>query len=493
MVASILDYSGLVVPSGPHIGEPLEVLAWQKKFAKAALSPKVRVIALSLARGNGKTGFTGAFSYCLFEQVLGAGEEIIAVAPTLKQSKIIFKDMLAQKPRAYFDKTLYRKNQSNAGCLLECLQTSKAIQCLPALEKSLHGQRGSIYLLDEPAQFEANQRDAILEVIKTGMGKQKNVKLICLGTSSPDKAHWFSQMLEGKGCNKVFYFKAKNQGLTWENVKLANPSINHKHFKVLKKTIKQELEEAKENPHLAHAFKKLRLNLPIERNKENAILSLHNWKAVEDSSKKGSGSFVLGIDLGGSQALTAAAAYFENDHLETMGFFPHSPDLLTRGKSDFVGDLYKRCFDLGEIQFAGENLVDIPQMLEWVLSNWGNPAAIVCDRWREAELREALAKISFPLAKLINRGQGFKDQAADLREFRKIAIQKKFTVSPSQFVRYAFSEAVAVADPAGNEKLAKNSEGGRRSKARDDLVAAIILAVAHHSHAERPSFKFRVV
>ena len=35
-----------------------------------------------------------------------------------------------------------------------------------------------------------------------------------------------------------------------------------------------------------------------------------------------------------------------------------------------------------------------------------------------------------------------------------------------------------VADPAGNEKLAKGVEGGRRRRARDDAAAAAILAVA---------------
>ena len=34
-----------------------------------------------------------------------------------------------------------------------------------------------------------------------------------------------------------------------------------------------------------------------------------------------------------------------------------------------------------------------------------------------------------------------------------------------------------LSDPAGNSKLAKGSEGGRRLRARDDAAAAAILAV----------------
>ena len=42
----------------------------------------------------------------------------------------------------------------------------------------------------------------------------------------------------------------------------------------------------------------------------------------------------------------------------------------------------------------------------------------------------------------------------------------------------AMSEARCAVDPAGNAKLAKGKEGGRRMRARDDAAAAAILAVA---------------
>ena len=50
------------------------------------------------------------------------------------------------------------------------------------------------------------------------------------------------------------------------------------------------------------------------------------------------------------------------------------------------------------------------------------------------------------------------------------------------------AEARTVSDAAGNEKLCKGSEGGRRMRARDDAAAAAILAVAHGTtrKARRP-------
>ena len=48
---------------------------------------------------------------------------------------------------------------------------------------------------------------------------------------------------------------------------------------------------------------------------------------------------------------------------------------------------------------------------------------------------------------------------------------------PSVLLRAAMSGARLVTDPAGNAKLVKGGEG-RKARARDDAVAAAILAVA---------------
>ena len=49
---------------------------------------------------------------------------------------------------------------------------------------------------------------------------------------------------------------------------------------------------------------------------------------------------------------------------------------------------------------------------------------------------------------------------------------------PSLLLRSAMSEARTISDPAGNAKLSKGAQGGRRLRARDDAAAAAVLAVA---------------
>ena len=70
------------------------------------------------------------------------------------------------------------------------------------------------------------------------------------------------------------------------------------------------------------------------------------------------------------------------------------------------------------------------------------------------------------MAALEIRGQGFKDGAEDVRGFRRAILEGKVTPKPTKLLRYAMGEARVLMDPAGNAKLAKRAEGGRRSTAR---------------------------
>ena len=118
------------------------------------------------------------------------------------------------------------------------------------------------------------------------------------------------------------------------------------------------------------------------------------------------------------------------------------------------------------------------ELLREALARFGRPLAVASDRWREGELRDGLAGAGVPPAALSFRGQGYKDGGEDVRLFRRAIAECKVVPVVSLLLRSAMAEARTMSDPAGNEKLAKGSEGGRRQRARDDAVAAAILAVS---------------
>ena len=187
----------------------------------------------------------------------------------------------------------------------------------------------------------------------------------------------------------------------------------------------------------------------------------------------------MGRRYAGCAAQSAVAGYWPaTGALVCISAFPSEPTLAEQGLRDGVGGLYVECARRGELLTLGRHTVDVEALLQAALKRFGRPSRIVADRWREAELREALDNAGVPLAVLEFRGMGFRDGAEDVRGFRRACADRRVVPAPSLLLRSAMAEARTVSDPVGNAKLSKGSQGGRRVRARDDAAAAAILAVA---------------
>lgn len=312
------------------------------------------------------------------------------------------------------------------------------------------------------------------------MGKIPGSKFIALGTQPADPFHWFKIMLGGVGASYVQVHAARKedpkfQRRTWHK---ANPSL--KYMPALLAEIEEEARDAKRDPSLLASFEALRLNLGTHDTEQNTLLDAGTWESIErpDTAEQ-AGRYVLGIDLGSGAAMSAAAGFWPHSGaLEALAVFPELPGLEERGLRDGIGRLYKDMANRDELLISGRRVASIPGLLKAVLERWGRPGAIVCDRYREGELRDALEAVKFPLADLVIRGQGFRDGAEDVRQFRRACLGERVQPATSLLLRAAMSEARVKGDDAGNEKLSKGTEGGRRLRARDDATAAAILAVA---------------
>ena len=235
------------------------------------------------------------------------------------------------------------------------------------------------------------------------------------------------------------------------------------------------------------AFDALRLNLGTADTVTSVLLEAGTWARIEGDAQR-EGAPVWGIDLGTSAAQSAIAAFWPaTGRLECLAAFPTEPGLPERGLRDGVGRLYVECWKRGELIQCGGAAVDVRELLEAALARFGHPSAVVADRWREAELRDGLHAAGVPVSRLDLRGMGFKDGAEDVRDFRRACLDGRVTPVPSLLLRSAMAEARVVSDPAGNAKLSKGTQGGRRLRARDDAAAAAILAdAAGTRQASRP-------
>ena len=272
----------------------------------------------------------------------------------------------------------------------------------------------------------------------------------------------------------------------------ANPALDD--MPHLERALRRHAGRAKRSDAELQSFKALRLNMGMTDTVRSVLLTTEAWQVCETGDMPPmSGPLIWGVDLGNGAAMSAVACYApETGALECIAAFPALPDLKERGRKDGVGTLYERMYERGELTIAGQYTVNPALLLEYALDRWGPAAAVVADRHRESDLREACSDGGIPPAAVVIRGMGYKDGSDDVRRFRRMVAERWVKTPVSLLLRSALAGAVTVSDPAGNHKLAKAKDTPeRRDGHRDDAVAATILGVAegHRYLARQPKYE----
>ena len=477
--AAILEYlATLTITQGRLAGELFHVLPWERRFVRRAFAPEVETAALSVARGNGKTALVAGIACSALDGPLAVprGETII-VAGSFEQARVAFDHIVAFMRDKLAGKGQWRVWDSPQSARIENRRNGARLRCIASDPRRAHGLAPVLVLADEPAQWPETTGERMRAAMLTGLGKVPNGRFVALGTRPAATEHWFAKMLAGGADYAQNHAAAPDDPpFRKATIRKANPSLDH--MPDLERTIRREAEAAKRDPSVLPAYRALRLNGGTSDTEQRTLLDAGTWERIEGEAAC-EGPAVWGIDLGTSAAMSAVAAFYPaTGALVAMAAFPREPSLAERGLRDGVGNLYALCAEAGELLQNGGEAVDIRSLIEDALARFGPPSMIAVDRWREKELRDALDAAGCPLAPLHVRGQGFKDGGEDVRGFRRACLEGRVVPRRSLLMRAAMAEARTVPDPAGNEKLAKGGEGGRRQRARDDAAAAAILAVA---------------
>ena len=477
--------SGLTISQGRLAGQTFTVLPWQRRFVRGAFCNDTQSAALSVARGNGKTALlSGIAAATLNGPLMVPRGETVIVASSFEQARIAFEHVAAFMGDTLRDKDRWRVWDTAQQARIEDRVTGARVRCIGSDPRRAHGLAPVLVLADEPAQWPETTGERMRAALTTAAGKQPHSRFVALGTRPADSEHWFSKMLAG-GADYAQTHAARDDDPKFQ-VKIwrkANPSLRH--MPDLETAIRTEAKQAKQDPALLVAFDALRLNMGTLDVEAALLIDAPLWASCEGEAEA-SGPCMWGIDLGTSAAQSAIGAYWPSTgRLECVACFPESPSLSERGLRDGVGSLYVQCAQRGELVTLGQRASDVSMLLQVALDRFGRPSVVVADRWREAELRDALDKAGVPGAELDVRRMGFKDGGEDVRQFQRAMADGRVTPTPSLLLRSAMAEARTVSDPAGNSKLSKNAQGGRRKRARDDAAAAAILAVA--AGARRPA------
>lgn len=473
----------LKIPEGPKAGQKLRLAEFQKRYVRGALDPANMVAVLSIGRGNAKTALSAgiALGSLMGEWDKQPKREILFAARNRDQAKTAFNFLVGfieSLPKAKRERFTIRRGsrleveyRANGGGLA---------RCIAADGRSILGGAPTLAILDERAAWEREKGDTLENAILSGLGK-RNGKALIISTSAPDDANTFSRWMDEPPPGTYVQEHRPQFGLPAddaESLLVANPGASEGIGASLEWLQAQARRAIARGGSALSSFRNLNRNERVSTEDRSVLITVDEWLTAEvkpDEMPPREGPCILGVDLGGSRSMSAAALYWpQTGRLEAVGTFPAYPSLADRGASDGVGGRYVEMNDRNELTVLGENTVPPgPWLMEVAkLAEGSAISCIVGDRFRHAEFVEAMQKANLRVP-FIWRGFGWKDGSEDIERFRRALFDGQVKTLPSLLLRSAFSDAITLIDPAGNHKLAK-----ARSLGRIDAAAAAVLAVA---------------
>jgi len=489
----------LTIPEGPLAGKPLRLAEYQRRFIRGAMAVDVMVGVLSIGRGNTKTALAAGIG---LGSVMGVWDaqpkrEIIIAARNRDQAKTAFQFVVGfvqGLPEA--EQELFKIRHGYKMEVEYLANGGGLIRVIPADGKSILGGAPTLAILDERAAWEREKGDNLENAILSGLGKRGGRALI-ISTSAPDDANTFSRWMDDAPPGSYVQEHRPSPGLPaddLESLLVANPGAVEGIGATPEWLVAQARRAIARGGSALSSFRNLNRNERVSSEDRSVLLTVDEWLSAEvapDALPERRGACVLGVDLGGSRSMSAAAFYWpETGRLEALGTFPAFPALSDRGASDGVSGRYVEMKDRGELSVMGENTVPPgPWLAEIVRQLDGaDLACVVGDRFRHAEFTEAMQAAGLGRVPFIWRGFGWKDGSEDIERFRRAIFDGDVSVAPSLLLRSAFADAITLIDPASNHKLAK-----ARSLGRIDAAAAVVLAVSEGARRKAaPMRKARV-
>lgn len=480
-----LDFiRSLRIPEGPLNGQCFSLAPFQVQFVRGVLDPDVMTAMLSIGRGQGKSMLSAAMALA---HLMGVSDpqprrQVIVAARVKEQARIAWEyvqaivQLLPEEEQALFTfRQAPRLEISYEGA------GGGMIRAVAADAKNLLGLSPTLIIEDEFGHWHADKGMQLHAALETSAGKRR-AKTIVISTSASDDAHPFSQMLDTPPPHSFIIECRAPLGMPADDldgIRAANPGSEHGIGPSLQWLQEQARVAIQRGGQSLTGFRLYSLNQRVSDVGKAQLLTADEWQACEvgdDELPPREGECIVGIDLGLSRSMSAVALYWPlTGRLEVQGAFPHKPGLADRGEADGVKDRYVRMFERGELIVTGDSTVQAGPWLRVVWDELVRDAdvrALTCDRYRQAELLDALAAAGIR-APVVFRGQGFRDGGQDVEGFRKAVFDGEVRTVPSLLMRSAAADALVVVDDAMNAKLTK-----ARSLGRIDAVSASILAVA---------------
>ena len=483
------------IPSGMNAGQPFELHGFQLDFVRQYLAQEVdgplwRTLIFSTPRKLGKTTLLGALFLglmCADSPIHIPGFAGAVAAPTEKHALYIEKAMRALMETAGRADEMRRRHDPKPGLVL----IGDATLTMSTGSRSQgHGADLDLAVIDEAGLLAQNQGELLtgfFDALTT-----RNGQLILTGTRGDSPA--YNELIDRPDPRTFVCLHAaeKEDDPSCPHVwAKANPGLGT--IKPLR-FMQDAHGKAKQSGSFAE-FEAWQLNKPLTPGRELLLDYDTLRKAYRDEVQTIPGEPVhIGLDLGGSASMTAATIAYElSGVVKVLGAFPGADiELLERGRRDLVGDAWFRCAQAGELIETSGSVSDLQEFLPELVKLIGpHPVrSVSCDRYRDAEMRTAMARarLEWPM---IFRGQGPKDGNADILATRKLFLAGAAQMKRSLLLEVSLAEADVKVSTTGAMQLSKSHQ-----TARIDVASSLVLACAAMLRAReevKPTYEIEVL
>jgi phage terminase large subunit-like protein len=487
-VLAFLEF--LPITKGKLAGKKMRLLPNQRDFVCALYnSNDIKLGIFSEPRGNGKTGLLAGLMLC---HLLGPESEprgeCYSAGIDRMQAGLIFNEMEAII-HAVPEFTV-RCNIQRYRKLIEVLAgdgKGSKYEALSSDSRRAHGLAPSFWAYDELAQTKDRN---LLDNLQTAMGKRNRSLGIIISTQAASDLHPLSEMIDDglKGAAGVIVHltaaPVDADPFDPNVIRAVNPAFG---TFLDEADILAEAERAKRMPSFESAFRNLRLNQRISPHARNLLFTAEAWAEGDgeiDQDIFTDGRPVFGgLDLSASIDLTALVLACEDDdgevHIKPLAWTP-SENLAERQVHDRAPyDVWIRQGILNVVPGAAIDFDFVVAELAGLLSAM-NIVRLNYDPWRIHIFQQSLDRcgVAVPLAEM---GQGYRSMAPAIDAFEKLVAEKRIRHGGNPLLRWCFSNAVTIKDPAGNRKLDKS-----KSYSRIDAAVAAVMAIGGMKAADAP-------
>lgn len=448
---------------------------------------------ISMARKNSKTYVASciAIASLLLENKPAKNRQVLFVSNALKQAKIGYEMVSSELRQVVKLSPALRKTLDIKKKQITKLDDDSFIVPVAGKAETLDGFNPTTAIIDE---YHQASNHAIYNVLKSGMGQQKNGLLCIISTSGFDlKGAMYTDyqvmtdILQGKQANDrqfiaIWELDDREEVNNPDNWIKANPLFEVPAVKQLMvENLSNDVATARQQNDLVPVLVK-QFNMWYQSN-EDSFISHAEWaKTIIDKPDIHGQRVVIGVDLSKSNDLTSVSWIIQQDdgtyYCDSHSWVATKYGIVGKMRADGIN--YQALADIGECSITPleSGVIDYQDVFDFikrmVTENDLKVEAITYDPWSFGYLLGQFEQEDWPL---VETAQNNKTLSFPTKQFKEYLLNGQITHQNNHLLSIAVDNSVLIYDSTGNCRINK-----MKNNEKIDPLAALMNAWVYTSN-----------